>query len=453
VTRTVRSIGFLLVALAAVGAAAGVGQAQEPDQAVVGLEVTGVVDPFVASYVQEGIADAREDGAAAVLLTIDTPGGLDSSMRTIVQAVLNSPIPVLCYVAPEGARAASAGTFVLLSCPVAAMAPGTNVGAAHPVGISGAIELEKAENDAAAYIRSLAERQGRNADWAEDAVRRSVSVSAEEALDLGVVDLIAPDVSALFRAVDGRTVDVAGDEQVTLHTTGLTVERRGLGLGVSILHTLLDPSLAFVFFFLGIIFIVAEFFVPGGVLGVVGGVMLVLSVIALGMLPVQLLGLVLLVASAAFFLLELKLPGTAVGTGLGLVTLVLGGLFLFDPSVPSARVSWGAIVPVALFAGLFSLVVLRAAIRMFHQRSVAGPGRLVGAEGVALTPLGTAGVVLVASEEWSATSVTGPIAKGTRVRVVEVEGLRVKVAPAAHPWDAVTPVTPIVAGDRGEETS
>lgn len=448
-----RAITVVAIAFWTASAAAGAVHAQEGRHVAVGLELTGVVDPFVAAYVKEGIADAGEEGAAAVLLTIDTPGGLDSSMRTIVQAVLNSPVPVLCYVAPEGARAASAGTFVLISCPVAAMAPGTNVGAAHPVGISGAIELEKAENDAAAYIRSLAERRGRNADWAEQAVRRSVSVSAEQALDLGVIDVIAPDVPALFQTVDGLTVEVAGGQEVTLDTTGLTVERRGLGLGVSILHTLLDPSIAFVFFFLGIIFVVAEFFVPGGVLGVVGGVMLVLSVIALGMLPVQLLGLVLLIASAAFFLLELKLPGHAIGTGLGMVSLVLGGLFLFDPSVPSARVSWGAIVPVAVFAGLFSFFVLRAAIRMRRQRTMSGQSRVLGAEGVALSPLGPAGVALVASEEWSALSVAGPIPKGARVRVVEVEGLTIKVVPSEQPWEAVTPVTPIVAGDRGEGTT
>ncbi|MBA3727881.1 MAG: nodulation protein NfeD [Actinobacteria bacterium] len=433
---------LILSALPILGmAAGGASSAQERGGAIVLLSLDGVVDPFVASYVHSGIEAAADEGAVAVLITIDTPGGLDSAMRAIVQSVLNADVPVICFVAPEGARAASAGTFILLSCPVAAMAPGTNVGAAHPVGVSGAIELKKAENDAAAYIRSIAERRGRDADWAERAVRESVSVTAEEALDIAIIDHVANDVPSLLRDLDGTTVKLAGGARVEIRTTGMTVQERDMGLGVSLLHTVLDPNLAFIFFYLGIALVAIEFFVPGGVLGVLGGIMLILAVMALGMLPVELLGLILLVASVAFFLLELKLPGTGIATGAGLVTLVLGGLFLFDPSVPTARVSPWVIAPVAAFAAIFFLVVVRAAIRMRGARTVSGTSTVVGAEGTTVTALDPTGVVLVAAEEWTATSDAGPLERGRRVRVTRVDGLRVRVVPADRPVDVAAPGT------------
>jgi membrane-bound serine protease (ClpP class) len=426
--RKVGSLLFLvaMLALAPAGGAAGAQDSGTNPLAVV-IELDGVVDPFTASHVEGRIAEANRDAAAAVLISVDTPGGLDSSMRKIIQSILGSRVPVICHVAPEGARAASAGTFILIACPVAAMAPGTNVGAAHPVGVSGAINLQKAENDAAAYIRSLAERYGRNADWAERAVRESISASAHEALDLGVIDLISASQAALLRDVDGRTVRVAGGEEVVLSTSGLAVERRGMGAGLALLHTLLDPNLAFIFLWLGISFVAVEFFVPGGILGVTGAIMLVLAFMALGMLPVQLIGILLLVASVAFFLLELKLPGNLIGTVAGLISLILGGLFLFDPSVPSARVSPWVIAPVAVLAAVFFMFVIRAAIRMRGSKIASGVGPLIGAEGTVVTKLDPSGIVQVASEEWTAESQGEPVPPGGRIRVVGVEGLRLKV--------------------------
>lgn len=403
------------------------GQTSSPT--VIRLDLSGVVDPFVADYVRSGIEAAEEEGAAAVLLTIDTPGGLDSSMREIVQAVLNTSVPVVCYVSPDGARAASAGTFVLLSCPIAAMAPATNVGAAHPVGISGAILSEKAENDAAKYIVGLAELRGRNAEWAERAVRESVSASAEEALELGVIDLVAPSVPDLFRSIDGRTVEVAGGREAVLDLTGATIVERHLGVGVGILHAMLNPNLAFIFFWLGAALIALELFVPGGVVGTVGAIMLVLAVVAFGMLPVQLIGVVFLLASVVFFILELKHPGLGVPTIGGLVTIVLGGLFLFDRSVPSAQVSPLVIAPVAAAVTLFSAFVVRTAIKLRHKPVVSGIQTMVGREGMVVKPLEPAGVVQVAAEEWSAESVAGNIDKGARIRVVSADGLRLKVEP------------------------
>jgi len=407
--------------------------AQELDGAILELRIDGVVDPFVADYVEDAIADAGDQGAAAVLLTIDTPGGLDSSMRQITQAILNARVPVIGYVSPEGARAASAGTFILLSTHVAAMAPATNVGAAQPVGLSGAIASEKAVNDAAEYIVGIAERQGRNAAWAESAVREAASVSAEEALELGVIDLIAEDVPALLDAVDGTTVELAGGEQVTLDVSGATIRERDLGAFVGFLHSLLDPNLAFIFFWLGLALIAIEFFVPGGIAGTIGGLMLVASLVALGMLPVQLIGVALLLASVVFFVLELLHPGVGLPAIAGVISILLGGWFLFDSSVPGVQVSPLVIVPVAAFAAFFFLVVVRAAMRLRHREVITRDQTLVGAEGTVVRDLGPVGVVKVAAEEWTAETVRGAPRRGDRIRVVSMDGLKLKVEPAEEP--------------------
>jgi membrane-bound serine protease (ClpP class) len=351
------------------------GGAHAQSKEIVELRLDGVVDPFVASYVEDGIASAADDDATAVLLTIDTPGGLDSAMRKITQAILNSPVPVITYVSPEGARAASAGTFVLLSGSVAAMTPGTNVGAAHPVGVSGAIESEKAVEDSVAYIRSIAEARDRNADWAESAVRDSVSVTAEEALRLDVIDLIEPDVTSLLEAVNGRTVPVANGETVTLDTTGATVTDQGMA-----------------------------------------------------------------------FLLELKAPGVGAFTVVGVILLVAGALTLFEPSVPNAHVSWWVIVPVAAIAAGFFGLILGALMQARRLPVQMRTTNLIGATGVVTTSLTPIGVVHVASESWSAVSTSGPVPAGTRVMIVDVDGLRLKVSPVetgrgAAPTDPDIPVS------------
>jgi membrane-bound serine protease (ClpP class) len=432
--RPLAAFGILLagLALAASPAAAQTGSPQ-----VVELRIDGVVDPFVADHVEGGVADAADAGAAAVLITLDTPGGLDSSMRQITQAILNAKVPVIGYVSPQGARAASAGTFILLSTNIAAMAPATNVGAAHPVGLSGAIASEKAVNDAAEYIVGIADARGRNAEWAESAVRDSASASAEEALQSGVIDLIAPDVPTLLSDVNGMTVEVSG-RPVTLDLTGATVIDDPLGFFAGFLHGLLDPNLAFIFFWLGLAFIVAEFFVPGGVVGTLGVLMLVASLVALGTLPVQLIGVVLLLASIVFFVLELMHPGVGVPAIAGVVCLVLGGLFLFDTSVPGVSVSWWVIVPVAAFATFFFLVVIRAAMRLRHQGATTRDEQLVGVEGVVLRDLRPLGVVQIASEHWTAEAVRGTPRKGDRVRVVGMEGLKLTVEPVEAPASAST---------------
>ncbi|MEX0832442.1 MAG: nodulation protein NfeD [Actinomycetota bacterium] len=424
----------LVFATALIAFAAPSAGAQETAPEIISLGLNGVVDPFVASYVKSGIEAADDANAAAVLLTIDTPGGLDSSMREIVKAILNTDVPVVCFVSPQGARAASAGAFILISCPVAAMAPGTNVGAAHPVGVSGAIQSEKVTNDAVAYIRSLAEQRGRNADWAEDAVRDSVSASAEEALELGVIDVIAPSVPDLLETIDGDTVQTS-DGEVVLDVAGARITERNMNAGLGFLHGLLDPNVAFIFFWLGLFMIILEFFVPGGVMGILGGVMFVLAIVTFGMLPVQLIGIALLLASVVFLILELKHPGLGVPAIGGIISLILGGWFLFDSAVPNARVSPWVIAPVALGAAIFFPIVIRAALRVFRKPPAGGTEQLIGKEGTVERELDPKGVVLVASEEWTAVSESGPVPKGQHVRVVGVDGLKLKVEAAneAHP--------------------
>jgi membrane-bound serine protease (ClpP class) len=427
------AVGVLLAATALLGASATASAASSDQRPrVVQLKLSGVVDPFVANYIRGGIARAQSDGAAAVLLTIDTPGGLDSSMREINQAILNSKISVICYTAPSGARAASAGTFIMLACPVNAMAPGTEIGAAHPVGVSGAIESQKVLDDAVAYIRSIADARGRNADWAESAVRDSVSIPAEEAVQINVVDLIAPDVPTLLEDLNEKSVPVANGQTVTLDTTGATVSPEKMGVVASLLHGLLSPDLAFIFFYLGIGLIVLEFVHPGiGLAAVFGILCLAAAFVSFGALPVQILGVVLLIGSVISFILELKAPGVGIFTVVGVLLLVAGALTLFDPSVPNAHVSWVVIVLVAgltaAFFGLAMAALLKARRLPVKMRTRA----LIGQVGVVTTSLTPTGVVLIASESWSAVSTSGPVPAGTRVVIVDVDGLRLKVSPAS----------------------
>lgn len=436
-SRSLLLVGLLTVCLASIAemAAAHGGR-------VVKLELDGAVDPFTASYLEKGIEEANESGALAVLITIDTPGGLDSSMRTIVKAILASRIPVICYTGPAGARAASAGAFIMLACPVSAMAPGTSIGAAHPVGVSGAIEQQKVTNDAASYIRSLALRWGRNADWAEDAVRDSISTSAQEASRLGVIDLVAPSEDALLDLLSDRPLRRGGGAPVRLHLSDATVDPRGMGIAAGFLHALIDPNLAFLFFYLGLGLIVVEILNPGlSVPGVLGTLLLVSAVVSFGALPVRLGGIALLVASAVFFLLELKHPGVGLPTAGGVACLVLGGLLLFDPAVPDVRVSRWLLGGVAVAVALFFAFVVRGALRMRGRPVASGVEGIVGDTGVALEDLHPRGLVRVARETWSAETTGASIPRGAPVRVVRVAGVRLIVEPGG-----TAPIHPELAG-------
>ena len=378
------------------------------------VNLTGVVDPPLAHYVEHAVTAAGRDHVEAVLVRIDTPGGLDSSMRSIIKSLLASPVPVVCWVGPSGSRAASVGAFILMGCPKATMAPGTNVGAAHPVGFSGEVLSEKITNDAAAYMRSLAERWHRNADWGERAVRQSVSISADEALRIHVIDAIAPTKADALRAID----------------TGGRIETARPGVIDAALHDLIDPNLAFVFLIVGLALLVFEVFHPGAILpGLFGALLFIGSLVILGMLPVNLAGFVLLLASVAFFVVALKVPGHGLPEAAAITCLVLGGLFLFDPSVPNARVSRILLVLLTIKATIWFTIVLRAAMRARKQPVKTGAHLVIGTKAVVVTPLEPSGTVRVQGEEWTAHSAHGPIPAGAAVRVVHRDGLTLEVSP------------------------
>jgi membrane-bound serine protease (ClpP class) len=410
------------------------------------LQLDGVVDPFVSDYLVNGIAEAADQGAAAVLIEIDTPGGLLSSTREITQAILNADVPVLCYVAPSGARAASAGSFVLLSCDVAAMAPSTNVGAATPVGLDGAIGSEKAVNDAAASMRAIAEEHGRNADVAASFVTDAVSLSAEQALADDVIDLIAPTTEALLTEVDGDTVTLADGTDATLATADAPVVDSPMGGFVGFLHTLLDPSLAFIFFWLGLALIVLELLVPGHIFsGTVGTAMLILAIVSFGVLPVQLIGILLLVAAAVLMIVELTAPGFGLWGIAGTICLLLGGWFLYDRA-GGVSVSPVVLIGTAAFIGVFFAIVLRKVLAVRRMPSAQGVETVVGRAGIAigggLTP---DGIVRVSSEEWRATSADGStIPAGAPVLVTKLDGLVLTV-------DRVTPEQGSAVASTAEE--
>ena len=439
-------LGATLVAVAAFGQIAAHAQTSGP--VIVSLTLHGVVDPFTADYITSNVTRAQADGAEAVLLTMDTPGGLGSSMTQITQSFLASTIPVIAYVAPSGARAASAGAFILLSAPVAAMAPATNVGASTPIGLSGGDITgtlgEKVKNDATANIRGLAQTYGRNANEAATFVTDAASITAEEALQDNVIDLIATSTQDLLTQLDGTNVRLGNGTDVTLHTAGAVLQDQTMGAFVNFLHTLLDPNLAFIFFWIGLGLIVLELIIPGHIFsGTIGTILLVLSIASFGLLPVRVIGVVLLIASVVCFVIELKAPGLGIWGALGLIFLLLGGWFLYDRSGGVSVSPW-ALLGVAVFVGLFFGVVVAAALKVRHQPSIWNRS-VVGQEGVALAagigPKG--GVVRVASEEWRAVAPSGPIEGGAKVRVTSLDGLVLTVEPAdgEHEEPARSPTT------------
>ncbi|MBI3323367.1 MAG: nodulation protein NfeD [Candidatus Omnitrophica bacterium] len=408
--------------------------AEEPHPVLL-LEVEGTINPAQARYVTRGLEEARNREAPAVVIRLDTPGGLDGSMRKIVQAILDSPVPVIVYVAPPGARAASAGALIALSAHVAAMAPTTTIGAAHPVQIGGeqpaaggAME-EKLTNDAAAYIRSIAETRGRNAEWAEQAVRKSVSSSAAEAKQKGVIDFVAADLDDLLGQAEGKEVRTVFGV-TTLSLKGLprrplpmTAVERGL-------HGLAHPTLAYILLLLGIYGLIYELATPGAVFpGVLGALFLVLSLVALETLEVNWAGMLLIGLSVLFFIADIKLPGYGALTLGGIIAFVLGSALLFPGMrVPHLRLAWSVIGAAGAVTAAFFIGIVGAALRALHRKVQSGIEGLVRAEGEAKTDLKPEGIAHIRGEDWQARSHTGVhIRKGTPVRVVELQGLTVRV--------------------------
>jgi membrane-bound serine protease (ClpP class) len=400
------------------------------------IAVKGVIDPFVAQYLTRGIQLAEQDGAQCLVIQLDTPGGSDNAMRDIVQHMLSSPVPIVVYVSPAGARAGSAGVFITLASDIAAMAPGTNIGAAHPVEITGEITgtmNTKVTNDAAAYARALAERRGRNADWAEEAVRESVSITANEAVEIGVVDLVADDLTDLLEKIDGETVSTALGER-RLATSGADIHEISMSLPQQVLHTIVDPNIAYLLFIIGIVGLVAELYHPGAIFpGVTGSICLILAFVAFGSLPVNWGGVALIALAVVLFILDIKVAGYALSVG-GAIAFILGSLMIFSPlapvspAVPSLVVSRPLIVVMTIAITAFFVFALSAGIRAQRARVVSGIHALVGATGIATSDLDPQGTVQVKSELWSAVADGAEaIRKGEPITVVAVEGVKLKV--------------------------
>jgi membrane-bound serine protease (ClpP class) len=393
-------------------------------------QVEGVINPVIVEYMTEGIRRAEEARAVAVIFQLDTPGGLVDSTREIVKALLNANVPTVVYVSPSGARAASAGTFITLAGHVAAMAPGTNIGAAHPVSGEGKdIEgdmRQKAENDLAAFARSIAEKRRRNAEWAEKAVRDSVAVTEIEAREQRVIDLIAADVPELIKQLDGWQVALHGSE-VTLHTAGATVRYRQMSWRQRFLAALSHPQIALMLLSLGSIGLLVELYNPGLIFpGVVGALALLLAFYSLQTLPINYTGLLLIGLGMLMLILEIKVTSFGMLALGGIVVMALGALMLIDSPEEYLRIPLETIVlVVGTTAGLFLLVV-GAAVRSVGRKPVSGREGLLGALGSARQRIDPAGTVFVHGTLWNARSAT-PIEAGAVVRVVGVDGLRLTV--------------------------
>jgi membrane-bound serine protease (ClpP class) len=428
-----------------------------PPQAVV-LQIDGAIGPAVADYVVRELRSVRQAETRLVVLRMNTPGGLDTSMREIVRAILSSPVPVATYVAPSGARAASAGTYITYASAIAAMAPGTNLGAATPIrlgapglpggapkqpagqkekGSEGATnsseptdaETRKAVNDAVAYIRGLAELNGRNADWAAEAVRTAVSLPASDALKLNVIDVIADDVPDLLRQIDGRTVKVAGKSE-RLATAGLEVVTAAPDWRTELLGVITDPNIAFILMLIGVYGLIFEFLNPGAVApGLVGGISLLVALYALNLLPINYAGAALVLLGIGLMVAEAHIGSFGVIGVAGIVAFVIGAIMMFPSGAPGFTLSLSVVAAATIVTAALFLLVLTMLLRSRQHPVVTGKEGLLGAEGETVAWDGDEGRVRVNGEIWRARA-PRPLETGDRIRVIDREGLVLVVEPA-----------------------
>jgi membrane-bound serine protease (ClpP class) len=418
--------GLLAVALLALPVATAAAVAP-----VATIDIEGVISPVTLRLVGIAIDRAQAEGAQALVIQLDTPGGLERSMRAIVQRMMNAEVPVVVFVAPTGARAASAGVFITMAAHVAAMAPATNIGAASPVALGGGGDktmMKKVENDAAAFIRTVALERGRNADWAEKAVRQAVAITEREAVKLKVVDLVADSIPDLLDKIDGRTVKLP-KRTTTLATKGAPVRPIEIGFRDRFLNVITDPNVAYVLMMLGMLGLFFELSNPGVILpGVIGGISLILAFFAFQSLPINYAGLLLILFGIVLLVAEIKIVSHGVLAIGGIISMALGSLMLFDSPEVGFRVSWWVITPtVGATAGLF-LFVVAAGVRALGRPPTTGAEGLIGKTASVRERLAPEGQVMVSGEIWRAVAEGEPVEIGGQVRIVAVDGLTLKVA-------------------------
>jgi membrane-bound serine protease (ClpP class) len=401
------------------------------------ITIDGVINPVATEYILESITKAEDAEVQLLIIEMDTPGGLMVSMHDIVKGILGADVPVAVYVSPSGSRAGSAGVFITIAAHIAAMAPGTNIGSAHPVQMGGGgakdtsqVMEEKIINDAVAHIRSVAEKRGRNADWAESAIRESANITEKEALNLNVVEYVVPTVDSLLRVIHGTEVEILSGKRV-LDTQDVRVESFEMNWRQKALDILSDPNILYILFLIGITGISLELYNPGSILpGVVGGICIILFLYSVQTIPVNIAGILLIIFSAVLFLLEIKIPSYGLLTIGGIVSLVLGSLMLVDSPLPFLQISWKVILAATITITLFFIFAIGFAVRAFRKKPTTGKEGLIGEQGVTIDNLNPTGQIEIHGEIWKATS-ESKIKKGQQVIVEEVDSqhLHLKVKP------------------------
>jgi membrane-bound serine protease (ClpP class) len=404
-------------------------------QQVIQLKIDGAINPASAALIERGIERAGEKNAECLIIQLNTPGGLLTSTRVIVSAILESKIPIVVYVAPGGAHAGSAGVFITMAAHIAAMAPGTNIGAAHPVDMEGKMDSvmgEKVTNDAAAFIRTIAEKRNRNLKWAEDAVRKSQAITETEALDTNVVDLIAKNVDELLTQIDGRQVETITGT-TTLHTKGARIEQMEMGWAEKLLDILSNPNIALILFQLGTIGLILELYNPGSIFpGIVGVISLVLAFYSMHTLPINYAGLALIIFGIILFLLEIKIISHGMLAIGGAVSTFIGSIMLIRTSsvLEFVELSWSVIFASVMITTFFFVVILGLGIKAQRRKPTTGMEGLNGETGEVIETLKPEGAVRIHGEIWNAESLSGTIQKGKHVRVVKINGLTLFVEPS-----------------------
>ena len=424
---------LMLLALATLASGAADAKTAPGHGRLLVTRLEGPVSPISAAALSSALNRAEAGGYEALVLEVDTPGGLETSMRDMVKNLLASRVPVLAWVSPGGARAASAGVFVVMAADVAAMSPGTNIGAATPINMQGGMDstlARKVTNDAAAFARTIAAQRGRNAEWAERAVREAVAVDETEAVQLHIVDFIAGSLEDLLAKADGRTWSRNGQSHV-LRVRGLPMDRIEAGFRQRLLALIADPNVAYILMMLGFYGMLFELQNPGSILpGVVGGICLILAFLSFSVLPVNYAGLALILLAIVFFLAEIKVASHGILTAGGVLSLVLGSIVLFDTRGTGIHVSWGVIAAAVLATTSFFLVVVAAGLRAQRRRVATGRAGMIGAHAVTVEPLRPEGRVRLGDEIWNAVA-NQDVETGVEVEIAGVDGLKLRVRPPA----------------------